>query len=70
MVSVDQIVSPTPGLIAKITGKLTTNRYKYAKFFVDRFSRFSYAYLQKTATVEENLEAKKAFGSYADSHNV
>ena len=38
VVSVDQIVSPTPGLIAQMTGGLTTKRYKYATFFVDRFS--------------------------------
>ena len=66
----DQMVSPTPGLIAQMTGKLTTKRYKYDTVFVDHLSRFSYVYLQKTATVEETLEAKKAFESYAASHNV
>ena len=65
----DQIVSPNPGLIAQMTGKLTTKRYKYATFFVDHFSCFSYAYLQKKATVEETLEPKKAFERYAVSHN-
>ena len=70
VVSVDQLVSPTPGLIAQMTGKLTTKRYKYATVFVDHFSRFSYVYLQKTATVEETLEAKKAFETYAASHQV
>ena len=30
VVSVDQLVSPTPGLVAQMTGKLTTKRYKYA----------------------------------------
>jgi hypothetical protein len=30
VVSVDQLVSPTPGLIAQTTGFLTTKRYKYA----------------------------------------
>ena len=53
-----------------MTGKLTTKRYKYSTVFVDHFSRFSYAYLQKTATVEETLESKKAFESYAAYHNV
>ena len=38
--------------------------------FVDHFYRFSYAYLQKTVTVEETLEAKKVFESYAASNNV
>ena len=63
------MVSPTPGLIAQMTGKLTTKRYKYTTFFLDHFSRFSYAYLQKTATVEETLEDNKAFESCAASHN-
>ena len=70
LVSVDQMVSPTPGLIAQITGKLTTKRYKYSTVFVDHFSRFLYIYLQKIATVEETLEAKKVFESYAAFHNV
>ena len=65
----DQMVSPTPGLIAQMTGNLTTKRYKYATVFVDHFSRFSYVYLQKTATLEETLEAKKSFESYEASHN-
>ena len=61
------MVSPSPGIIAQITGNLTTKRYKHATVFIDRFS---YAYVQNTATVEENLEAKKALESYAASHNV
>ena len=61
VVSVDQMVSPTPGLIAQMTGKLATKRYKYATVFVDHLSRFSYAYLQNTVIVKETLEAKKSF---------
>ena len=64
------MVSPTPGLIAQMTRKLTTKRYKYATVFVDHFSRFSYVYLQKKAIVEESLESKKSFDIYAASHHV
>jgi hypothetical protein len=35
IVSVDQLVSPTPGLIAQMTGFLTTKRYRYATVYVD-----------------------------------
>ena len=70
VVSVDQMVSQTPGLISQMTVKLTKKRYRYATVFVCHFSRFSYVYLQKTAPVEETIEAKKAFESYAASHNV
>jgi hypothetical protein len=69
-VSIDQLVSPTPGLIAQMTGFLTTKRYKYATVFVDHLSRLGFVYLQKTASAEETIEAKKAFESYAKRHGV
>lgn len=45
VVSVDQLVSPTPGLIAQMTGILTTKRYRYATVYVNQFSKFSYFHL-------------------------
>lgn len=68
--SVDQLVSPTPGLVAQLTGILTTKRYKYATVFVDQYSRFSYVYMQKTASAKETLEGKKAFELYASKAGV
>jgi hypothetical protein len=47
IVSVDELESPTPGLIAQMTGKLTTKWYKYATVYVDQRSRFGYVHLQK-----------------------
>jgi hypothetical protein len=41
-VSVDQLVSPTPGLIAQMSGFLTMKRYKYATVYVDQASRLSF----------------------------
>jgi hypothetical protein len=38
--------------------------------FVDQFSRLGFVYLQKTASAEETIEAKKAFESYAKRHGV
>ena len=61
IISVDQMVSPTPGLIAQITGILTTKRYMYATVFVDQATRFGYTHLQKTATAAETIEGKLAF---------
>lgn len=69
-VSVDQLVSPTPGLIAQLTGRLTTKRYKYATVFVDQYSGMGYTYLQQTATAEETIKAKKAFEAFAATHGV
>ena len=65
IVSVDQLVSPTPGLIAQITGKLTNKRYNYATVFVDQASGLGFVHLQKTAAADETLKAKKAFELYA-----
>ncbi len=70
VVSVDQLESPTPGLIAQMTGKLTTKRYKYATVYVDQRSRFGYVHLQKTSSAEETIEGKKAFETYARRHGV
>ena len=65
-ISVDQNQSPTPGLISQMTGRFTTKRYKYATVFVDQASKLSYAYLQKTNSVDKNLEEKKGhFGNTA-----
>ncbi len=69
-VSVDQLVSPTPGLVAQMTGFLTTKRYKYATVYVDQASRLSFVWLQKTATAEETLLGKEAFEQYAKERGV
>ena len=55
VVSVDQLVSPTAGLIAQMTGFITNKRYKYATVFVDQATKLGYIYLQKTASAEETL---------------
>ncbi len=70
VVSVDQMTSPTAGLIAQMAGFLTKKRYKYATVFVDHASGFGYVYIQKTASAEETLEAKAAFEKMAATHGV
>ena len=44
-VSVDQLVSPTPGLIAQMTGFIMKQRYRYATVYVDQYSGLSFIYL-------------------------
>ena len=68
VVSVDQLVSPTPGLIAQMTGFLTKQRYKYATVYIDQASGQSFIHLQKSASTSETLESKAAFEQY-DSQN-
>ena len=70
VVSVDQMVSPTPGLVAQMTGILTTKRYKYATVYVDQATRLGYTYLQKSATAEETIKGKIAFELYCLSKGI
>ena len=70
VISVDQMVSPVPGLIAQMVGFLTCQRYKYATVFVDQASRMGFVYLQKTCLAEETIEAKRAFEQYAENRGV
>ena len=69
-ISVDQLVSPTPGLIAQMTGTLTTKRYKYATVYVDQVTRLGFVWLQKSPSAEETVEGKIAFEKYALDRGV
>ena len=70
VISVDQLVSPVPGFIAQMTGKLTVKRYRYATVFVDQASRVGYTHLQKSADADETVEAKVAFEAFMDSMGI
>ena len=65
-VSVDQLESPTPGLIAQLKGIPTTQRYNAATVFVDHFSRLSYVHLQRSLSSEDTVRAKQAFERYCE----
>lgn len=70
VVSVDQLVSATPGLIAQMAGFLTKERYTAATVFVDQYSSLSYVHLQKSTTAYETLQAKATFERYAKQRGV
>lgn len=70
IVSVDQLKSPTPGLIAQITGTLTTKRYEYVTVFVDNFSGYGFVHLQQTSSGEETLKAKEAFERLCKANGI
>ena len=70
-VSVDQMMSTTPGFIAQLKSPvLTRRRYHVATIFVDHYSSLSYVYLQETQTSQDTLTAKQAFEAYARDHGV
>jgi len=70
VVSVDQMKSPTAGLVAQLAGGITNKRYIYATIFVDHATGFGYVHLQKTQSAKETLEAKQAFERYAAACGV
>jgi len=69
-VSVDQLESTTPGLIAQMKGKPTTKRYTAATVFVDHYSGFTYVYIQKSTSADETIQGKQAFEQFARSQGV
>jgi hypothetical protein len=69
-ISVDQLESTTPGLIAQSRGRPTTRRYKAATVFVDNYSRLSYVHLQQSLSAQDTLEAKRTFERFAATHGV
>ena len=71
IVSVDQLVSYTPGLIPTHRGLPTTKRYSGATIFVDHASDFTYVHLMKgTPDAEKTVEAAQAFERREKSHGV
>jgi hypothetical protein len=70
VVSVDQMISRTPGLIAQMSGFLTRQRYTCATVFVDHVTNLGYVHLQKSTSVADTLEAKEAFERYATDRGV
>jgi hypothetical protein len=69
-VSIDQLVSPTPGYIAQLRGTPTRKRYQAATVFVDQYSGIGFVHVQKTTSADETIEAKEKFESWANSHGV
>ena len=70
VVSIDQMESSTPGLIAQMRGFLTKQRYRVATVFTDHYSCLSYVHMQKTTNMDDTLEAKRAFENFAQTHGV
>jgi hypothetical protein len=63
-VSVDQLYSTVPGLIAQLKGIPTRQRYHIATVFVDHASDYSFIHNQCT-TSSETLQAKHEFERHA-----
>jgi hypothetical protein len=68
VVSMDQLISPTPGFVPIHRGLPTNARYEGATVFVDHFSDFTYVHLMTKmdgdATVAAKLEFERVLNSY------
>jgi hypothetical protein len=69
-VSIDQMESSTPGLVAQMKGIPTTQRYKYATVIVDHYSRYTYVHMHTNITSEQTMAAKHAFELMAKGAGV
>ena len=70
LVSVDQLISPTPGFIAHMCGILTTKRYTCATVYVDQASKLGFVWIQKTTAAKDTVEGKKEFEKNARDRGV
>jgi hypothetical protein len=71
VVSVNQLISPTPGFVPTHHRIPTTKRCTGATVFIDHFSDFTYTHLiTGQPTGETTVEVKLAFECVASSHGV
>jgi hypothetical protein len=63
--SIDQLESPTPGIIAQIKGVPTTQICKCKTSMEALFSRFTFVYPSETIMFDESLKAKLSFEQLA-----
>ena len=69
-ISIDQMESPVPGLIAQMKGLPRKERYWGATIFVDHYSDITFVHLQKSLNALETIEAKRAFERWSNSCGV
>ena len=69
-VSVDQMESPIPRLVAHMKGNPTTCQYNSATIFVDHCSRMGYIHLQENLKADNTLQAKESFERHCDSFGI
>ena len=70
MVSVDQLISPTPGFVPTHQGRPTTKQYCGATVFVDHYSDYTYVHLMTKMNADATVKAKQAFKRISVEHNV
>jgi len=69
-VAVDQLISRQPGLVPQYSGRMTASRIWAATIFIDYFTDYTFAYLMRSTSQEETLNAKSAFERKMKEFNV
>ena len=70
VISVDQLISPTPGFVPTHRGRPTTQQYRGATTFVDHYLDYTYVHLMTEMNAEATVKAKQAFERISATHNV
>ena len=70
VISMDQLVSFTPGFVPTHRGTPTNKRYIGATVFVDHFSDFTYCHLMTEMNAASTVEAKQAFERVIGSYDI
>lgn len=70
VMSINQLISPTPGFLPNHRGLPTTKSYVGATIFVDHFSDFTYIHLMTEMIAASTVASNEAFESISASHNV
>jgi hypothetical protein len=70
IVSVYQMISTQVGFIPQLKGGLTKKQYTAAMVFMDHYSRLQYIHLMTHLTLQETVDAKRAFKHFAEQHGV
>ena len=65
-ISVNQLISQSPGLIAQMKRRPTHQQYTCASVYVDQFTDYTFTYLQKSTTALETIEGKRLFKRHMD----
>jgi len=64
------MTSPTPGLVAQMSGKPTCKRYCHAAIYVDQATGLGFIWLQKSVDLRDTMEGKIAFKKFRQEHGI
>jgi hypothetical protein len=70
IISVNQMISMQVGFIAQLKGGLTKKQYTAATVFMDHYSPLQYIHLMTRLTLQETVNAKRAFKHFAKQRGV